>query len=85
MDYGDPVTLWTFMPDAKDGSTKPAVSGWHTGTPEAYGTYVAYILLPGCAAPMLRELLWDGENWFLFGEKISDEVAVQCWSDRPEI
>lgn len=85
MDYGDPVTLWTFMPGEKDSTAvAPAVSGWHTGIPKAYGTYVAYILLPGCAAPMLRELLWDGEDWFLFGEKISDEVSVQRWSDRPD-
>lgn len=85
MDYGDPVTLWTLMPQEKDVSAAPpAVTGWQSGSPEAYGTYVAYVRLTGVAAPMLRELLWDGEDWFLYGKKIADDVTVQCWMERPD-
>lgn len=86
MDYGDPVVLWTLMPEEKDAKqTAPAVSGWQSGTPEAYGTYAAYVKVTGAANPMLRELLWDGQEWFLFGQKISEDVTVQCWTDRPEL
>lgn len=84
MDFGDPVVLWTLMPQEKDVSTDPPAAGWRTGNPEAYGTYVAYIRLTGVGQPLLRELLWDGEEWFMFGEKISDDVTVQCWADRPD-
>lgn len=85
MDYGDPVTLWTLMPKEADvASTAPVAAGWRGGTPDAYGTYAAYVRIAGAAAPMLRELLWDGEEWFLFGEKISEDVTVQCWADRPD-
>ena len=85
MDFGDPVTLWTLMPQEKDAAkTPPAVTGWQGGTPQAYGTYVAYIRLTGVGQPLLRELLWDGEEWFMFGQKISDDVTVQCWMERPD-
>ena len=85
MDYGDPVVLWSPMPEEKDVvTTAQAVPGWQSGKPEAYGTYVAYVRLAGMAAPLLRELLWDGEEWFLFGEKISEDITVQCWSGRPD-
>ena len=87
MDYGDPVVLWTLMPEEKDAKqTAPAVFGWQSGTPEAYGTYAAYVKVTGAANPILRELLWDGEEWFITGQKISEvDVTVQCWADRPEV
>ena len=86
MDYGDPVILWTLMPEEKDGKkTAPAESGWRSGTPEAYGTYAAYVKVTGAANPMLRELLWTGDEWLMFGQKISEDVTVQCWADRPEV
>ena len=56
---------------------------WNTGSPEAYGTYVAYVQVSG-SKKMLRELLWDGEEWFLFGSRVADDVTVCCWTDRPE-
>lgn len=85
MDFGDPVVLWALMPNEKDAAAAaPAVSGWRSGTPEGYGTYAAYVQVPGAANPMLRELLWTGEEWLMFGVKIPDDVAVQCWADRPE-
>lgn len=59
-------------------------SGWKPGTPEAYGTYAAYVQVTGAANPMLRELLWTGDEWLMFGQKISEDVTVQCWADRPE-
>lgn len=81
-----PISLWTLMPQEKDVATAaPAVTGWHSGKPEAYGTYAAYICLKDAASPMLRELLWDGEEWLLFGNKIDENVTVQCWSERPEV
>ena len=85
MDYGDPVVLWTLEPKEKDvAQTAPPVAGWQSGTPEAYGTYAAYVKVAGAANPMLRELLWDGEEWLMFGEKINPDVTVQCWADRPD-
>ena len=86
MDYGDPVVLWTLEPKEKDAAqTPPPAAGWQSGTPEAYGTYAAYVKVTGAANPMLRELLWDGEEWLMFGEKINQDVTVQCWADRPDI
>lgn len=60
-------------------------NGWHSGNPEAYGTYAAYVQVTGAANPMLRELLWTGDEWLMFGQKISDDVTVQCWAERPVI
>lgn len=59
-------------------------TGWHIGNPEAFGTYAAYVKVAGAANPMLRELVWTGDEWLMFGHKISDDVTVQCWADRPE-
>lgn len=85
MDFGDPVVLWAMFPEEKDAVTSaPASTGWKNGTPEAYGTYVAYVQVPG-SKKMLRELLWTGDEWLMFGQKISDDVTVQCWADRPEL
>lgn len=85
MDYGDPVVLWTLRPEEKDAKqTAPAVSGWRSGDPEAYGTYAAYVKVTGVANPMLRELQWTGDEWLMFGQKISEDVTVQCWADRPD-
>ena len=85
MDYGSPIVLWTLMPQEKDAvKSAPDTSGWRTGKPEAYGTYVAYVQIASAAKKMLRELLWDGEEWFLFGAKIADDVKVCCWMERPE-
>ena len=84
IDDRDPVSLWTYMP--KDaGAVSPAPSGWRAGSPEAYGTYAAYVQVTGAANPMLRELLWTGEEWLMFGQKISNDVTVKCWAERPEV
>ena len=58
---------------------------WRSGTPEGYGTYAAYVKVAGATKSMLRELLWTGDDWLMFGQKISDGVTVQCWADRPEL
>ena len=85
LDLGDPVVLWSLFPEKPDGTiSAPAVSVWKSGAPEAYGTYVAYIRLTGVGQPLLRELMWDGEEWFMFGEKIGEDVTVQYWADRPD-
>ena len=60
-------------------------AGWRRESPEAYGTYAAYVQVAGAASPMLRELLWDGEDWYLFGNKIGADVTVVCWAERPEV
>lgn len=60
-------------------------TGWQSGTPAAYGTYAAYVKVAGAANPMLRELLWTGDEWLMFGQRISEDVTVQCWAERPEI
>lgn len=85
--YGDcPVIMWTLMPSEKDAAVSaPASAGWKSGVPEAYGTYAAYVKVSGAANPMLRELLWTGDEWLMFGQKISEDVTVQCWADRPEL
>ena len=85
MDFGDPVVLWTLMPQEKDAAaTAPAPAGWRSGDPEAYGTYAAYVKVTGAANAMLRELLWTGDEWLMFGQKISEDVTVRCWTERPE-
>ena len=60
-------------------------TGWCIGKPEAYGTYVAYIQLPDSNKKMLRELLWTGEEWLMFGAKICDDVTVCSWIEPPEV
>ena len=60
-------------------------TSWRTGVPEAYGTYVAYVQIAAASKPMLRELLWDGDEWYLFGSKIADDVTVKCWCEQPEV
>lgn len=59
-------------------------TGWSVGTPDAYGTYVAYIYLSGSNKRMLRELLWTGDEWLLYGQKIDDDATVICWTEQPE-
>lgn len=75
--------------DVREMAAGEAVSGqgtgWRSGDPEAYGTYAAYVKVTGAANPMLRELLWTGDEWLMFGQKISEDVTVQCWADRPEL
>lgn len=90
IDDQDPIWAWALMPTDEDlvASSKlkhMPESFWHSGSPDAYGTYVAYVKVAGAAHPMLRELLWDGEEWFMFGEKISTDVTIQCWTDRPDL
>lgn len=86
MDYGSPVILWTLEPDPNAAPAELSVSNvWRSGTPEAYGTYAAYVQVSGAANPMLRELLWTGDEWLMFGQKISEDVTVQFWAERPEI
>ena len=86
MDFGDPVVLWTMFPEERDAVTSvPASTGWKSGAPEAYGTYAAYVKVTGVANPMLRELLWTGDEWLLHGETISGDVAVKCWAERPDL
>ena len=85
IDDQDPVSLWTYMPKEADAVAPAPAALWRTGSPEAYGTYAAYVQVTGAANPMLRELLWTGEEWLMFGQKISDDVTVKCWADRPEV
>lgn len=74
--------------DVKEMAAGEAVSesgtGWQTGKPEAYGTYVAYVQIAGVSKKMLRELHWDGEKWSLFSDRLADGVEVCCWMERPE-
>ena len=60
-------------------------AGWRTGDPEAYGTYAAYVRVADVDRLLLKELLWDGEEWFLHGEPIHQDVAVAYWAERPEV
>ena len=85
MDCGDPIVLWTLMPQEKDVSAAPpAVVGWQSGTPSAPGAYVAYTRLEGSAITTPRELKWDGKEWFLHGDRLGDYVTVYCWMERPD-
>ena len=57
---------------------------WRTGKPEGYGTYVAYVQVPG-SKKMLRELLWTGDEWLMFGSRIAEDATVWCWTETPEV
>ena len=86
MDYGDPVTLWSLYPHDEDVSaSSPTVPGWHSGVPGLSGTYAAYVRIGGLSKPMLRELHWNGEWWSMHKERISDDVRVEYWAERPEV
>lgn len=88
IDDEEPVRAWSLVPSDMElnnqTETKPG-SGWKSGPPDAYGTYAAYVQVSGAENPMLRELLWTGDEWLMFGQKISDDVTVQCWAERPVI
>ena len=85
----EPIRAWSKIPLDADLQSIPATTSrvenfWHTGNPDSYGTYVAYIQLPGASKKMLRELLWTGDEWLLFGEKIDDDAIVCRWIAQPE-
>ena len=84
IDEGDPVRAWSLKPSDEDLSGVAAPdTGWRTGTPEAYGTYAAYVQIAGSSKNVLRELLWDGKQWLIFGNPIDENVQVICWAPRP--
>ena len=88
MDFGDPVVLWTFMHQEKDIKIESpdAGSGWRSGEPEAYGTYAAYVRVADVdRLLLLKELLWDGEEWFMNGSSLSEHATVAYWMERPEV
>ena len=90
IDEQEPIRAWSLIHTDKDLENAPAVAScsqefWRAGTPEAYGTYVAYVEIAGASKKALRELLWDGEQWYLFGKPIDAEVKVCCWAERPEV
>ena len=75
----------TDVNEATQRETVPELdTSWRSGNPEAYGTYVAYVQLPG-SKKMLRELNWTGEEWLLLGSKIDEGAAVLCWVEQPEV
>lgn len=88
IDDEEPVRAWSLKPSADDLAQVTTFvpnsgTGWKTGNPEGYGTYVAYVQFAGSPKKALRELLWTGDEWLLFGENISDDVTVCCWAERP--
>ena len=60
-------------------------AGWQTGEPEAYGTYAAYVRVADVDRLLLKELLWDGEEWFMNGSSLSEYATVAYWVERPEV
>ena len=87
MDYGDPVALWTFVPDKNNVISSPISEPgtmWRSGNPAAYGTYAAYVKVEGAPRAMLRELLWTGDEWLMHGAAIHHTASVVCWAEPPE-
>lgn len=60
-------------------------TAWQTGNPVAYGTYAAYVEIDGAGEPKLYKLLWDGDEWLLFGDKLGQGVTVFYWSELPAL
>ena len=89
IDDEEPVRAWSLLPTDKDLCQASSVvelgAGWSTGVPKSYGTYAAYVEVDGAGKRMLRELLWTGEEWLMFGAKIDDSVNVCAWIEQPEI
>ena len=50
-----------------------------------FGHYAAYVSIEGVSEPMLRKLMWDGDEWMMFGEAIGDSCRVLRWIDLPEV
>ena len=59
--------------------------GWSIGKPEAYGTYAAYVEIEGSGKRSLKELLWTGDEWLLYGAPIDNIMKVTAWIEQPEI
>jgi hypothetical protein len=84
IDEQDPVRFWTNFPKASAFEGSCPLAHWQTGSPSDFGTYVAYVQVEGSSKQMLRELMWDGEEWFLFGARLGDTATVVCWCERPD-
>lgn len=88
IDEGEPIYAWSMIPTDDDlsSATQSAASGngWQTGNPVEYGTYVACIQLSENTPKRVRELVWTGDEWLLYGEKLADGVTVRSWIRPPE-
>lgn len=67
------------------GNVPDSGTGWQTGNPVDFGHYAAYVSIEGVAEPRLQKLMWDGEEWFMFGNRLEDHVRVLRWIDLPEV
>lgn len=82
---------WLFCrTDIREMASQPAAvpdsgTGWKTGNPVDFGHYAAYVSIDGVSEPMLRKLMWDGDEWMMFGEAIGDSCRVLRWIDLPEV
>ena len=90
IDEYEPIRAWSYIPTDYELSgllfEEPAIQNvWSIGRPTDYGTYAAYIQLPGASKKMLRELLWTGDEWLMFGNKIDEGVTVCSWIKQPEV
>lgn len=88
-DY-EPIRAWSHIPTDYELSglsfdDSVDLKAWNTGRPTDYGAYATYIQLPGANNKILRELIWTGDEWLMFGNKIDDDVTVCSWIGRPEV
>lgn len=87
MDFGDPVVLWTFMPEEKDVKKEvPVVSNWQTGKPWNLGQYAVIVRWSAGCKRSVEKMEWDGENWRQFGDivEIFDDTEIFGWMELPE-
>ena len=69
------------------GRDVPETTGtWHSGTPEAAGTYVAvYGFAQDDDTLNAEKMQWDGTGWFLFDCPLPDDFVVHLWTEVPEV
>lgn len=69
------------------GRDVPETAGtWHSGTPEAAGTYVAAYNFPGDDGTVkVEKMRWCDYGWILYDMPLPEGFAVHFWTEVPDV
>lgn len=69
------------------GRDVPEAAGtWHSGTPEAAGTYVAAYNFPGDDGTVkVVKMRWSDYGWILYDMPLPEEFTVHFWTEMPDV
>lgn len=59
---------------------------WHSGLPEAAGTYVAAYNFPGDdGTAKIEKMRWSDYGWILYDMPLPEEFTVHFWTEVPDV